>query len=94
MDEKNSKRTHWVLLFISSNVVASFDYFANEYHSQEVLNKIRDKSITNNIYRVQDNKSIMCGFYFIVIIGYMVAGKTLLDYSNLLFPNEYKQKAI
>ena len=27
----------------------------------EVLNKIRNKSITHNIFRIQDNKFIMCG---------------------------------
>ena len=31
-----------------------------EYILQEVLNKIKDKSITHNIFRIQDNDSIMC----------------------------------
>ena len=55
------------------------------------MNKIRDKSITLNIFRIQDNESIMCGFYCIAFIEYMLSGKTLLDYTNLLFPNEYKK---
>ena len=33
----------------------------------------------------------MCGFYCIVFIEYMNAGKTLLDYNDLLFPNDYKK---
>ena len=48
----------------------------------EVLKKIKDKSITHNIFRIQDNESIMCGFYCIAFIEYMVAGKSLLDYTN------------
>ena len=34
----------------------------------------------------------MCGFYCITFIEYILAGKTLLDYTNLyLFsPNDYK----
>ena len=28
---------------------------------KEVLNKIRDRSITHNTFRLQDNDSIMCG---------------------------------
>ena len=36
--------------------------FGIEYIPQEVLNKARDKSITRNIFRLQDNESIMCGF--------------------------------
>ena len=31
-----------------------------EYILQEVLNKIKDKSITHNMFRTQDNDSIMC----------------------------------
>ena len=36
--------------------------FEIEYIPREVLNKIKDKSITHNIFRIQDNESIMCGF--------------------------------
>ena len=48
-----------------------------EYISQEILYKVRDKSITHNIFRMQDNKSVMCGFYCIAFIECMLAGKTL-----------------
>ena len=58
---------------------------------EEVLNKIGDKSITHNIFRIQDNESIMCGFYCITFIEYMLAGKTLLHYTNLFSPNYYKK---
>ena len=33
----------------------------------------------------------MCGFYCIAFIEYMLAGKTLLDYTNLFSPNDYKR---
>ena len=35
--------------------------------------------------------SIMCEFYCIAFIEYMVAGKTLLDYTNLFSSNDYKK---
>ena len=57
----------------------------------EVLNKIRDKSITHNIFRIQDNESILCGFYCNTFIEYMLARSTLLDYTNLVSPNDYKK---
>ena len=34
---------------------------------------------------------IMCRRYCIALIGYMIAGKTLLDYTNLFSPNGYKK---
>ena len=59
---KKSKETHWVSLFIDRNTAVHFDSVGIEYISQEVLNKIKDKSITHNIFRIQDDGSIMCGF--------------------------------
>ena len=56
-----------------------------------MLNKIKDKSITHNIFRIQDNESIMCGFYCIAFIEYMLAGKTWLDYTNLFSLSDYKK---
>ena len=33
----------------------------------------------------------MCGFYCLVLIEYMFAGKTLLDYTNLFSLSDYKK---
>ena len=33
----------------------------------------------------------MCGFYCIAFIEYMLARKTLLDYTSLFSPNDYKK---
>ena len=74
VDDKKSKGTHWVLLFIDKNLVISFDSCRIEYIPQE----IRDKSITRNIFRIQDNDSIMWGFYCIPFVESMLAGQTLL----------------
>ena len=78
LDGKNKKGTYWVSLFIDRNTAVYFDSFGIEYIPQEVLNKIKDKSITHNIFRIQDNKSIMCGFYCITFIEYMPYGKKIV----------------
>ena len=65
--------------------------FGNEYVPQEAFSKIENKSIIHNIFRIEDDDSVMCGFYCICFIEYMLAGKTLLDYTNLLSPNDYKK---
>ena len=41
---------------------------------------------------MQDKESFMCGFNCIAIIEYAVAGKNLLDYANLFYPNELNKK--
>ena len=86
-----SKGAHWVLLFIDRNTAVYFDSFRIEYIPQEALNKIRDKAITHNIFRTQDNESIICGFYCIFFKEYMLTVKALLDYTNLFSPNGYKK---
>ena len=56
-----------------------------------MLNKIADKSITHDIFRIEENNCIMCGFYCIVFIEYMLAGKALLNYINLISLDDYKK---
>ena len=51
LDDKQSKGTHRVLLFIDRNTVVYFDSFGIDYIPQKVLSKIKDKSITQNIFR-------------------------------------------
>ena len=64
LDDENSKVTHSASLFIDRN--KSLYFYSFELNiSQELLNKIRNKSITHNIFRIQNNESIMCGFYCI-----------------------------
>ena len=42
------------------------------------------------MFRIQDPESIICGFYYNYFIEYILSGKTLLDYTNLFSPNDYK----
>ena len=49
------------------------------------------KRIKNNIFRIQVYDSIMGGNFCIKFINYMLKGKTLLDYTNLFSPNDFKK---
>ena len=95
-DNKQSKGMHWVSLFIDRHTAEYFDSFGIEYIPgieyilQEILSKIKDKSITHNIFRIQDDNSIMYEFYRIDFIEYMISGNTLLVYTNLFPSNDYK----
>ena len=40
LDDRNSKGTHWVSLFIDKNIAIYFDSFGIEYIPQEVLNQL------------------------------------------------------
>ena len=66
------------------------DSFGIKYIPQEVLNKIQDKIIIHNIFQIQARGFIMCRFYCIAFIEYMLLGIMLLDYTNLFSPNDYQ----
>ena len=59
IDDK-SQETNWVSLFMDRNTA---DSFGTEYIPEEVLNQIREKSVSHNIFRIQNEDSNMCGFY-------------------------------
>ena len=71
LNDKQSKGAYLVSLFISKKKAVYFDLFGIEYTPQEVLSKIKDKSITHNIYRTEYNDSIMFIFYYITIIEHI-----------------------
>ena len=49
------------------------------------------KNIITNIYRIQ-KYDLMCGYFCMGFIDFMLKGKSLLDYKNLFSPNKYKKK--
>ena len=100
LDEYKNTGTHWVSLFVKTNEVIYFDSFGVEHIPKEINKFIdttksssleRNKKIKANIFRIQAYDSIMCGYFCIGFINYMLKGKTLLDYTNLLFPNDFKK---
>ena len=42
-------------------------------------------------YRIQPYNSIMCGYFCIKFIEFMLKGKRVLDYTNLFSPNDYEK---
>ena len=67
-----------------------FDSVEVEHIPKEIRKFIRNKSIITSIYRIQAYDSIMCGYFCIAFINF-IKGKRLLEYTNLLSPNEYKK---
>ena len=40
---------------------------------------------------MQGYDSIICGYFLIVLIDFMLKGKSLLEYTNLFSPTDYKK---
>ena len=50
---------------------------------------VGNKNIKANIFRVQANNSVMCGYFCIGFIDSILADKTLIDYTNLFSPHDF-----
>ena len=75
-----------------NNNVTYFDYFGVEHIPREKNAFIdRSLSITTNILRIQACNSIMSGYFCIGFIDFMLAGKTLIEFTNLFSPNNFKK---
>ena len=91
LDEYADVGTHWIDLFCNRNEIVCFDSFGVEHVPGEIKEFIGNKNIKANIFQVQENSSIMCGYFCIGFIDVMLAGKTLTDYANLFSPHDLKK---
>ena len=79
-----------LLYFVKKKVkLFFFDSFGVEHIPEEIKKFIANKNIKANIFRVQANNSIMCVYFCIGFIDFMLAGKTLIDYTNLFSPFDF-----
>ena len=91
LDKHSDIETHWIDLFILNDNVIYFDSFGVEPVPKEIKKFIKGSSITTNIFRIQAYDSIMCGYFCIGFIDFMLKGKSLTDFSNLFSPNDFKK---
>ena len=75
-----------LLCFVSKKQVIFFDSFGIEHVPDEIKNFTRHKNIISNIFRVQESNSIMCGYFCVGFIHFMLVGKTLVDFTSFFFP--------
>ena len=76
---------------MQNNNVTYFDSFGVEHIPKEIKEFIQNKNIITNIFRTQAYDSITCGYFCIGFIDFMLAGKTLTEYTNLFSPNNFKE---
>ena len=89
LDEYAGIGTHWIALFVKNNDVIYFDSFGVEYVPQEIKTFIGQKDTKANVFRIHDYNSIMCGYFCILFINFMLVGKSLIDFTNLFSPHDF-----
>ena len=92
LDEYSDLGTHWVALYANNDDVTYFDSFGVERIPKEIKAFVNHSlSIKTNNFRIQAYDSIMSGYFCIGFIDFMLAGKTLTEYTNLFSPNNFKK---
>ena len=91
LDDLGRSGTHWVALFIQKKGAVYFDSFGVERLPEEIKKFLHGKNLNLNLFRIQEFDSIMCGYFCLGFLDYMFAGKSLLEYTSLFSPNDFKK---
>ena len=90
-DEYADVGLHWIALFCKKSETVYLDSFGVEYVPEEIKKFIENKNIKANIFRVESNDSIMCGYLCIGFIDFMLAGKKLTDFRGMFSPYDFER---
>ena len=77
--------------FVCKFEKCNIDRFGVEHISKRIRKLVENKIITKNIYRMLAYDSIICGYFCVEFIDFMLNVKSLLEYTDLLSPNEHKK---
>ena len=91
LDEYENTGTHWIAFLVKPKCTVYFDSFGKEHIPKEINKFIGNKNIKNNIFRIQAYDSIMSRYFCLEFINYVLKRKTLLDYTSLFSPNDFKK---
>ena len=80
LDEYADVGTHWIVLFCNRNEIVYFNSLGVEHIPEEVKEFVGNKNIKAKVFRVQVNDSVMCGYFFIGFIDFMLAGIRLTEF--------------
>ena len=94
LDEYSDIGTHWIALYVRNNDVLYFDSFGVEHIPKEIKKIIKNRSIKISIFRIQAYDSIMCRYFCIGFIDFMLKVKTLTDFTNLFSQITFKKMMI
>ena len=91
LDEYADVQPRWIALFCNRNEIAYFHSFGVEHIPEEIKEVIGNKNIKVNIFQVRGNDSLICGYFCIGFIDFMLAGRKLTDFTNFFSPYDFEK---
>ena len=80
-----------LLYFVNRSEIVYFDSFGVEHVPEGINEFVGNKNIITNIFRVQANNSVICGYFCIGFIDFMLAGEKLTDVTSMFSPHDFKK---
>ena len=81
-------------MYSLNNNVTYFDNSGVEHISKEIKRFIDKSTVVTNIFRIQAYDSVMCGYFCIGFINFMLKAKNLTDFTNVFSPNNFKKNDV
>ena len=78
-------------MYALNDNVTYFDSFGVKHIPKEIKIFIDKSIVVTNIFRIQAYSSVICGYFCIGFIDFLLAGKTLKVFTNLFSLNSFKQ---
>ena len=95
LDECANVGTYWIALFCKKNGTVYIDSFGVEHIPEEIKEFTEEfpgnKNIKTNIFRLQEDNSIMCCCFCIGFRDFKLEGKKLTNYANLFSRYDFKK---
>ena len=91
LDECADVDIHRIALYVKNNEVVYFNSFGVEHVPKEIKKFIGHKNTKTNIFKIQADNSIMCGYFCIGFIDFIFARNILINFTSLFSPYDFKK---
>ena len=91
LDEYADVGTHCIALFCNRSEIVYFYSFGVEHVPKEIKECVGNKNIIANVFRVQVNNLVLCGYFCIGFVDFMLAGNKMTDFTSFFSPCDFKK---
>ena len=85
LNEYSNIGTNRIALYSLNNNVTYFGRFGVEYNPKRIKIFIDKSTVITNFFRTEAYDSVMCEYFCVAFIAFMLEGKTLRDFTKIHF---------
>ena len=93
LDDYTNVGKHWIALFCNKSEIVYFNSFAVEHVPEEMKEFIWNKNVKANIFGLQANNSVMCGYFCTGFIYFMLVSKKVTDFPSLFSLRDFDKSS-